>query len=178
MSDLIAVAYDDVNTAETVREKLFDLQRQQLIAIEDAVVVERGADGRVKLHQMRSSVGMGAAGGAIWGGLIGLIFLVPFFGAAMGAAAGAAAGSLADRGVDDNFMREVGQELQPGKAALFVLLTKSTPEKVIPEVAPYGGHILRTSLSPEAEERLREAAQSAQNVPQARAEQPEDQSTK
>jgi uncharacterized membrane protein len=173
MSDLIAVAYDDVNTAETVRAKLFDLQRQQLIAIEDAVVVERTSDGKVKLRQIGSSVGMGAAGGALWGGLIGLIFLVPFLGAAVGAAAGAAAGSMADSGIDDNFMRQVGEDLQPGKAALFVLLTKSTPEKVLPEVAPYGGHILRTSLSPEAEERLREAAQSAQNVPSARQEQSE-----
>jgi uncharacterized membrane protein len=173
MSDLIAVAYDDVTTAEAVRSKLFDLQRQQLIAIEDAVVVERTGDGKVKLHQLRSNVGRGAAGGALWGGLIGLVFLVPFLGAAMGAAVGAATGSALDTGVDDNFMRQVGQELQPGKAALFVLLTKSTPEKVLPEVAPYGGRILRTSLSPEAEERLREAAQSAQNVPQARGEQPE-----
>jgi uncharacterized membrane protein len=178
MSDLIAVAYDDVNTAETVRAKLFDLQRQQLVAIEDAVVVERTSDGKVRLRQLRSSVGVGAAGGALWGGLIGLIFLVPFLGAAVGAAAGAAAGSMADSGIDDGFMRQVGEDLQPGKAALFVLLTKSTPEKVIPEVAPYGGHILRTSLSPEAEERLREATQSAQNVPQARAEQPENESAK
>jgi uncharacterized membrane protein len=178
MSDLIAVAYDDVNTAETVRAKLFDLQSQQLIAIEDAVVVEREMDGKVKLRQLRSGVGMGAAGGALWGGLIGLIFLVPFLGAAMGAAAGAAAGSLTDSGVDDDFMRQVGQELQPGKAALFVLLTKSTPEKVLPEVAPYGGHILRTSLSPEAEAQLREAAQAAQNVPSARGEQQESAQTR
>ena len=176
MSDLIAVAYDDADTAETVRAKLFDLQRQQLITIEDAVVVERGSDGRVRLRQQRSNVGRGAAGGALFGGLIGLIFLVPFFGAALGAAAGAAAGSLSDTGVDDDFMRQVGEELQPGKAALFVLLTQSTPEKVLPEVAPYGGHILRTSLSPEAEARLREAAQAAQNVPQARGEQPETES--
>jgi uncharacterized membrane protein len=171
MSDLIAVAYDDVKTAETVRAKLFDLQRQQLIAIEDAVVVARGHDGKVQLRQMRSNVGVGAMGGALWGGLIGLVFLVPFLGAAMGAAAGAAAGSLTDTGVDDDFMRQVGQDLQPGKAALFLLLTKSTPEKVLPEVAPYGGHILRTSLSPEAEARLREAAQAVQNVPSARGEQ-------
>jgi len=170
MSNLIAVAYDDLATAQTVRDKLFDLQRQRLIALEDAVVVERKQDGNIKLHQMHSATGAGAVGGALWGGLIGLIFFVPFLGAAFGAAAGAAAGSMVDTGVDDDFMRQVGRELQPGKAALFVLITQSTPEKVLPEVAPYGGRILRTSLSPEGEARLREAAQAAQNIPGARTE--------
>jgi uncharacterized membrane protein len=164
MSNLIAVAYDDVATANTVREKLLDLQTQHLITLEDAVVVERRQDGRVKLHQARSTTGSGALGGALWGGLIGLIFFMPFLGAALGAATGAAVGSSVDVGVDDNFMRQVGAELTPGKAALFVLVVSSTPEKVLPEVAPYGGHIITTSLSPEAEANLREAAQAAQSV--------------
>jgi uncharacterized membrane protein len=54
MSTLIAVAYDDVATAKTVRDKLFELQTQHLITLEDAVVVERKQDGKVKLHQVRS----------------------------------------------------------------------------------------------------------------------------
>lgn len=162
MSTLIAVGYDDVATANTVRDKLFELQTQHLIRLEDAVVVERKADGKVKLHQIRSTAGSGALSGALWGGLIGLIFFVPFIGAAVGAATGAAAGGAVDVGVDDKFMREVGAELTPGRAALFVLVVDSTPEKVLPEVAPYGGHIITTNLSPEDEAHLREAAQAAQ----------------
>jgi uncharacterized membrane protein len=157
MSNLIAVAYDDVATANAVRDKLFQLQTQHLITLEDAVVVERKLDGKVKLHQARSTAGSGALGGALWGGLIGLIFFMPFLGAAVGAATGALAGSAVDIGADDNFMRQVGEELTPGKAALFVLVVSSTPDKVLPEVTPYGGHIISTSLSPEAEEHLREA---------------------
>jgi uncharacterized membrane protein len=162
MSTLIAVGYDSAETANTVRDKLFQLQSQHLITLEDAVVVERDAGGKVRLHQARSSVGAGALGGALWGGLIGLLFLMPFVGAAVGAATGAAAGSLADSGVDDTFMRQVGEELTPGRAALFVLVVQATPEKVLPEVARYGGHIISTSLSPEAEASLREAAENAQ----------------
>jgi len=162
MSTLIAVAYDDVNTAKTVRDKLFQLQTQHLITLEDAVVVERKQDGKVKLHQARSTTGAGAMGGALWGGLIGLIFFMPFVGAAIGAATGAAMGSTVDVGADDNFMRQVGEQLTPGKAALFVLVVSSTPEKVLPEVVPFGGHIISTSLNPEAEANLREAAQSVQ----------------
>jgi uncharacterized membrane protein len=162
VSTLIAIAYDDVATANTVRDKLFELQTQHLITLEDAVVVERKLDGKVKLHQARgSAAGAGALGGALWGGLIGLIFFMPFLGAAIGAGTGALAGKSVDTGADDNFMRQVGEQLTPGKAALFVLVVSSTPEKVLPEVAPYGGSIITTSLSPEAEDHLRDAVQAA-----------------
>jgi uncharacterized membrane protein len=162
VSNLIAIAYDDVATANQVRDKLFQLQTQHLITLEDAVVVERKQDGKIKLLQARgSTAGRGAVGGALWGGLIGLIFFMPFLGAAIGAGTGALAGKSVDTGVDDNFMREVGEKLTPGKAALFVLVVNSTPEKVLPEVAPFGGSIITTSLSPEAEAHLREAVHSA-----------------
>jgi uncharacterized membrane protein len=150
-----------VATANTVRDKLFQLQTQHLITLEDAVVVERMQNGKVRLHQAQSTTAAGALGGALWGGLIGLIFFMPFLGAAIGAATGAAVGSTVDIGADNDFMRQVGEELTPGKAALFVLVVSSTPEKVLPQVAPYGGHIITTSLSPEAEADLREAAQAA-----------------
>lgn len=164
MSSLIAIAYDDVATANAVRDKLFQLQTQHLITLEDAVVVERKPDGKVKLHQARSTSSSGALGGALWGGLIGLIFFMPFLGAAVGAATGALAGGAVDIGADDNFMRQVGEDLTPGKAALFVLVVASTPEKVLPEIAPYGGHIISTSLSPDAEEHLREAVAATQSA--------------
>ncbi|QMU79447.1 DUF1269 domain-containing protein [Streptacidiphilus sp. PB12-B1b] len=163
MSNLIAVAYPDVATAEKVRALLGDLQKQKLIQVEDAVVVERREDGKVKLHQAVSTTGVGAAGGALWGGLIGLIFLMPFLGAAIGGAAGAAVGSAQDYGVDNDFMRRVGEHLTPGAAALFVLVQQSVPEKVIPQVAPFGGQLIQTSLSDEAEAHLREAVRAAQS---------------
>jgi uncharacterized membrane protein len=162
VSTLIAIAYDDVATANQVRDTLFQLQTQHLITLEDAVVVERKQDGKIKLLQARgSTAGAGALGGALWGGLIGLIFFMPFLGAAIGAGTGALAGSAVDGGVNDNFMRQVSEKLTPGKAALFVLVVDSTPEKVLPQVARYGGEILQTSLSPEAEEHLRDAVQAA-----------------
>ena len=94
-------------------------------------------------------------GGALWGGLIGLLFFVPLFGMAIGAATGAAAGTLTDVGVDDNFMKDLGAKLQPGGAAVIVLVHRSTPDKVLPEVAKFGGDIIQTSLDNEAEQRLR-----------------------
>src|SRR4051812_49661860 len=93
MSNLVAIAYPDVQTAETVRSTLGQLQTEKLIELEDMVVVTRNDKGKVKLHQSISTGGAGAAGGALWGGLIGLLFLAPLLGMAVGAAAGGAAGA-------------------------------------------------------------------------------------
>jgi uncharacterized membrane protein len=161
MSDLFAIAYNDLGSALQVRRKLFELQKERLIDLEDALVVERRQDGSIKLHQINSPAAGGAVGGALWGGLIGMIFLVPFLGALVGGATGAAVGSMADYGVDDDFARRLGEELRPGAAALLLLVRSATPDKVIPVIAPLGGTLFKSSLSAEAEGHLREAAQSA-----------------
>lgn len=157
MSKLIAVAYPDVPTAQTVLAKLADMQKRELIQLDDAVVVERRDDGKIKLHQSNSLVGIGATGGALWGGLIGLLFLAPLLGMAVGAAAGAASGAMSDAGVDDSFMKNLGKELSPGSAALVVLVRSMTEDKVLKELGgQYQGKLLQTNLSSEEEARLRE----------------------
>ncbi|MFD6926320.1 DUF1269 domain-containing protein [Streptomyces sp. NPDC059944] len=157
MSNLFVVAYDDVATADQVRDKLFELSKQHLVELEDAVVVERHEDGRIKLHQAVSHTAVGAAGGALWGGVIGLLFLAPLLGAAVGAAAGAAGGAITDTGVDDRFMKDLSQNLRPGAAALFVLVKQAAGDKVIPQIAEFGGQLVQTSLSQEQEDALRDA---------------------
>src|SRR5215203_4612270 len=104
MSTLVAIAYPDLATAERVRAELVEATKEHLVRLEDAVVVEHGPDGKIKLHQAMGTTGAGAAGGALWGGLIGLIFLAPLLGMAVGAASGAAAGKMTDLGVNDTFM--------------------------------------------------------------------------
>jgi uncharacterized membrane protein len=157
MSNLIAISYPNVATAITVRDRLVDLQRQNLITMEDVAVVERRPDGKIKLHQAVGLTGLGAASGALWGGLIGMLFFMPLFGMAPGASVGAASGAKADTGVNDDFMRQLTAKLEPGMAVLFVLVVRSTPDKVIPEIRTYGGHIIQTSLNHEEETQLREA---------------------
>ncbi|WP_433206214.1 DUF1269 domain-containing protein [Dactylosporangium sp. CS-047395] len=163
MSDLVAIGYRDVATANMARDKLIELQRQGIITLRDAAVVEAGPDGKVRLHQASGNAGAGAAGGALWGGLIGLLFLAPFLGMAVGAATGAVAGKFTDTGVDDKFMKDVGKTLEPGSAALFLLVDQVTVDKVVAEMAPFdlGGRLLHSSLNMEAEQRLREAMSAA-----------------
>lgn len=68
---------------------------------------------------------------------------------------------MSDTGIDDHFMRDLGEQLAPGGAAVFVLVDKRNPDKVIPEMAPLGGRIIRTSLSTEDERHLRDAVKAA-----------------
>lgn len=157
MSTLVAIAYPDTGTAEQVRQELIRATKEHLVRLEDAVVVEHQQDGKIKLHQAMSTAGAGAAGGALWGGLIGLIFLAPLFGMAVGAASGAVAGKVSDVGVDDNFMKDLGAKLQPGGAALIALGSTDARDKLIERLRPYGGEIIQTSLGTEEEEQLRAA---------------------
>ena len=155
MSDLVAVAYPDLETARQVVSNLGAAQKAHLIELDDIVIVEHRNDGKIKLHQP-SLAGAGAAGGALWGGLIGLIFLMPLFGMAIGAASGAAAGAMSDAGVDDKFMKEMGTKLQPGGAAVIVLLRNVNAEKVLAEVK-IPGEVMQTSLGEDGEQALRDA---------------------
>ena len=157
MNKLVAIAYPDTATAERVRAELVEATKERLLQLDDAVVVERQPDGKVKLHQAVSTTGAGAAGGALWGGFIGLLFLAPLLGMALGAASGALGGKFSDVGVNDDFMKKLGTSIPEGGAALIVLGQTDAPEKVIDRVGSYGGEVIQTSLKPEEEERLRSA---------------------
>jgi uncharacterized membrane protein len=157
MSNLVAIAYPDFGTAERVRQELIQATKEHLVKLDDAVVVECQQDGKIKLHQAVSTTGAGAAGGALWGGLIGLLFLAPLVGMAGGAASGALAGKLTDTGVNDQFMKDLGAKLQPGNAALIALGSTDARDKLMERVSPYGGDVIQTSLDNEDEERLRAA---------------------
>lgn len=155
MSNLIAIAYPDLATAEQVAANIAEGQKGHLIELDDLVLVERRDDGKVKLHQP-SLAGAGAVGGAAWGGLIGLIFLVPFLGMALGAATGAAAGALTDVGVDDGFLKDLGGELADGGVAVVALVRNVNLEKVLEEVK-IPGKIIRSSLDSHTEQAVADA---------------------
>ena len=157
MSDLIVVSFPDEATAFDLRAALVKLQKEYLIEMEDAVVVTKSADGKVKLHQAVNLTAVGAVGGTFWGTLVGLIFLNPLLGAAVGAGAGAMSGALTDVGVDDRFMREVGASLEKGGAAVFVLVRKVTGDKVLAGLDQFRakGKVVQTSLSTDQEEKLK-----------------------
>jgi len=157
MSTLVVVGFPTAAEAEQVRRELVDIQKEQLIALEDAVVLEHDADGRVHLRQALNLTAAGAVGGGFWGTLVGLLFLNPLLGAAVGAGVGAFSGALSDLGLDDDFLREIGDTLPRGSAALCVLLRESAPDRVIERLRSHApqARLLRTNLSHVDEDRLR-----------------------
>lgn len=161
MSTLVVIGYNEIHKAEEVRLTLVKLQREYLIDLEDAVAVTKDAKGKIKLHQTVNLTAAGAASGGFWGMLIGLMFLNPLLGIAVGASAGAVSGALVDLGINDQFMKDLAATLTPNSSALFVLVRKSTPDKVLEEVKGTGGTILKTSLSHEDETKLQAALSAA-----------------
>ncbi|WP_442928627.1 DUF1269 domain-containing protein [Natronomonas sp.] len=144
--------------AEAMREKMYGLQKRELITLEDAAVVVRDEKGRAKVKQAHSLVGAGALGGAFWGMLIGLLFFAPWLGLLAGATAGAVSGKLGDIGIDDDFINEVRDAIDPGNSALFLLSRDGNLERIKEELSDfeYKFEIIETNLSPADETRLRE----------------------
>jgi uncharacterized membrane protein len=143
--------------AEAALAALEDLAREKTIHLADAAIVVRTREGRVELYQRKElSVGEGAVGGGTAGVLAGLMLGVPIAGPIVGLAVGAGIGAI-DGGIDDKRMRRLGAELQPGHAALCVLVTEADWPAVRARMAPLAGELLVRELTPEAEEALREA---------------------
>jgi uncharacterized membrane protein len=163
MSNLIVLGFNNEADAFEMRATLIRMESQYLIEMEDAVVVTRGQDGKVKLHQPVNLTAAGAVRGTFWGSLIGLIFLNPLLGAAIGAGSGALAGALTDIGINDQFMKDLASTLLPGTSALFLLVKKSTPDKVLQGLQGFIGKakVLHTSLTNDKEEELRKAFEGA-----------------
>jgi uncharacterized membrane protein len=157
MSDLVVFALKTETGSQEMAEAVKGLQKQELITLEDAAIVVRKQDGKAKVKQANSLVGAGALGGAFWGMLIGLLFFAPWLGLAIGALSGAIGGHFTDVGIDDKFIKEVGNTIEPGHSALFLLIYQWTEDRVLSELDAFDAKVLKTSLSAEDEAKLREA---------------------
>jgi len=172
MSDLVVLDFDGVGTADEVLTKLRAMQKENLIDLEDACVVVHTEAGKVQVKQAINLLSLGAArglsSGMLIGALAGLLVLNPLAGMAVGGLAGAGfgalSGSMADYGINDQFIKKLGKTIPKGSSALFLLIKRSTPDKVLPEIEPFKPRVLKTSLSHEQENKLRVAMTRAATV--------------
>jgi len=165
MSTLLVLKFDSVGGAAQMRDRMLSLQKQQLITIEDAAIMWKDADGKPKLTQLNDMAGVGALGGAFWGMLFGLLFFIPVIGLALGAATGAIVGSMSDVGIDDKFIKQVGESITPGTSALFLLTSHAVLDKVLEQTKDLKYDILQSNLSQDDEDRLRAAISASANGP-------------
>ncbi|MCW2533261.1 MAG: uncharacterized protein JWP62_2831 [Blastococcus sp.] len=158
MATLTVWKFDSADGAERALELLERLQKEELVHINDAAYVSwPEGKKKPKTEQLNSLKSAGALGGSFWGLLFGLIFFVPLLGMAVGAAMGALSGSMADVGIDDDFIRQVRENVTPGTSALFVMTSGAVVDKVVDEFRQTGATLLSTNLSNEQEAQLREA---------------------
>ena len=169
MSDLVCLAFKDLDTADHFLNELRNLQKEHVLELEDACIVVRDSDGKIHLKQSVNLVAIGASRGAsfgmLMGTLVGLLFLNPLAGllagGAIGAGSGALQGKMADYGIDDNFIKSLGSTIEPNSSAIFLLVRKAVADKVMPRVSQYQATVLKTSLSDEQEENLKAALSDA-----------------
>lgn len=165
MSDLVVIGFEGTLKAEEVLWRLRALKKEQLIDLADAVVVVRDESGEVQLKQSFNLATLEASSGLLSGGLlgtlVGMVFLNPMagflLGGMFGMGAGALAGSLSDYGISDDFIKSLAKTIPSNSSALFILVRKAQPDAILAELSDIKGKVLRTTLSPEQEKKLKSA---------------------
>lgn len=157
MPDLIAIGYDDTTTALQAMDEAEKLAKDLVIQPDAIAAIIRSEDGKFRTITNQHLVGAGATWGMFWGLLFGVLFLVPVFGLVWGAGLGAIMGKISKSGIDKNFQEQVREQVKPGTSALFMIVEQMTTDKALEGLAPFGGTVLKTSMSKEAEAELQEA---------------------
>jgi uncharacterized membrane protein len=157
MADLIAIGYPDETTALEAMDEVGRLTQELIIQPDAVAAIARNREGKLRVTTNHHAVGAGATWGMFWGMLFGLLFFVPFFGMALGAGLGALMGKVEKTGIDRQFQDQVRQMLTPGTSALFMVVEKVTPDKAVAALSKFGGTVLKSSLSKDAEKELQDA---------------------
>jgi uncharacterized membrane protein len=156
MSSIIVLTFHNATDAGKVRQTIRDQQRAGHISIDDAAVIVKEADGKIRVdNEVDRGVKIGAVGGGILGAL--LSFLFPLAGIVVGAAGGALVGSTLGMGVDQKFVKDVSESLQPNNSALFLIVRDANLDVTISALEPFEGTVYHTSLNPDVEQALRDA---------------------
>lgn len=157
MADLIAIGYPDLQTAEAAEAELERLAADLVIQPESIAIISRDEKGKFHVRTTHHEVATGATWGMLWGLLFGFLFFIPLLGLAVGAGLGALIGLVAKLDISSDFQRQVRDMLQPGTAAVFVIVDKMTTDKLLEAISKYHGTVLKTSLSKDVEQQLQEA---------------------
>jgi len=157
MATLIAIGYDDELTAAQAADEVRRLSDDLIIQPDAVAVICRDVKGEYHVTTSHHAVGAGATWGMLWGLLFGLLFFVPVFGVAVGAGLGAILGKIEKGGVDKAFQQQVRDMVSPGTSALFLIVERVTPDKVLAALGKFGGRVIESSLTQDQEEQLQQA---------------------
>jgi uncharacterized membrane protein len=157
LAELIAIGYPELGTAAEAMSEAERLADDLIIQPDAMAAIVRDPEGKFRVTTNHHAVEAGASYGMFWGLLFGVLFFVPFFGMALGAGLGALMGKVEKSGIDREFQRRVRDLMKPGTSALFLILEKVTADKAVEALGVYGGTVLQSSLTKDAERELQDA---------------------
>ncbi|MEU4691486.1 DUF1269 domain-containing protein [Actinoplanes sp. NPDC023714] len=157
MATLVAIGYPDETTATAASLEADRLAKDLIIQPDAIATIIRDREGKYHVTTNHHAVAGGTTWGMFWGLLFGMLFFIPVLGMAVGAGLGALTGKLTKSAINKEFQQRIRDELQPGTSALFLVVEAATPDKAVEALSKYGGTVLKSSLSKEAEEELQEA---------------------
>ncbi len=126
---LYAAIYDDIPDAEADFDAVYDLHAAGLIGTFDAAVIEKD-EGKVHVHKKEKPTQHGAWTGIAVGAVAGILFPPSIIGSAIvGGAAGGVIGHLW-RGLSRSDLKDLGEGLDEGAAALVVVGESKVGEQI------------------------------------------------
>ncbi len=152
---LYAAVYDEIADAEADYEAVFDLHAAGAIGTFDSAVIRKEEDGKVRVTKTEKPTQHGAWTGAGVGALVGIIFPPAILGSAIvGAGAGALTGHLS-KGISRGDLKELGDELEAGTAAVIVL-GESKIEEQLEKALARANKVIEKQVDADADELERE----------------------
>jgi len=146
MSELIVAGFKGEFTADEVLLDLLKMKQIHLIDLDYAVVVARRDDGSIRVSHnnvvVHADVTAGGQWGILFGGPVGYII-----GGIIGAVIGETVKGLKKIGIQDDFIKDVSETLEPGSSAIFIRVRKALSDKVVEELKKFDAKLLRSSLT-------------------------------
>jgi uncharacterized membrane protein len=147
MDKMIVVVFDSESKAYEGSKALKELHDEGSITLYASAVIAKDAGGKVTVKEAADEGPLGTGIGLLTGSLIGLL------GGPVGVAVGAYVGTfggmlydLANVGVGEDFLAEVGRQLQPGKTAVVAEVGEDWSMPVDTRMEATGGVVLRRGL--------------------------------
>ncbi len=153
---LVAIVFDKPSRASEVLVNLLHLQQEGALRLGDAVVISKDASGRAHIHEtVDISPGRGALMGGWWGVLASL--RVGPLAIAGGAVAGALYAKVVDKGLADDWVKQMAEWLDAGRSALLLLVTVDDKAQVLRELSRYEGEVAATDFPEPVRRELEQA---------------------
>jgi uncharacterized membrane protein len=138
-AELMAASFSDLNTAKRCLEQLKQMEKEGTIDVIDAAVLVKQADGKIKIDEVEElTPKKGRRRGAVIGGIFGAIFPPSILiSAAVGAVAGGVLGRFTDHGMDNDDLKAIAEELEPGHSAIIAIVEDKWVEQFTAATAGY-----------------------------------------